>query len=104
MKSEWTPSEVREMLSKNPLAVEGAVCRLAVEQELAERRQHASLFRNLRGFCKQDGGRFMLWAEQVWSGESLSSEQIDFARPRMMKYARQLSRWFNYDMEDSGVA
>jgi hypothetical protein len=98
-KTSWTRGDVRKMLRESNLAVQRAVIRLYAEQVDYEKQIKQSFYKNFRGFCKQDGGHFSRVAEQVLKGEPMTREQVEFARPRMMKYARQLARWANHDFQ-----
>lgn len=99
VKRHWTRGDVRKMLRESNIAVQRAIVRLYAEQVEHEKQVKQSLYKNYRGFCKQDGGHFSIVAVQILGGTPLSASQVEFARPRMMKYSKQLARWANYDFD-----
>jgi sialic acid synthase SpsE len=89
-----TKQMVRGQLAKSNRLVVKSLLRLTNRQEAVEKARRSSLFINKRGFRKQHGC-LVVYAEKVWAGQWLSSEEIEFLRPRLMIYAGQIAEMMN---------
>jgi len=86
----WNKDSVKELLEKNPKAVERALLLIHSRQTVDERNCQDTIVNNGRGFrpCDAPSGSYM--AEWVKSGKSLNGKFLEKARNMMKHYTRQL--------------
>lgn len=95
-KTTWTKQEIKELLESSDSAVERAILALYKRQTNQERVSHASVVKNGAGFNSHDAGYFTKLARTLRKRNAhLTKKDFYRARPRIMKYSRQLMKIAN---------
>ena len=89
----WSCEDIKELLKRNDKAVERAITLLYSFQTYDEQKYGHTGENNGVGFNRLDANILSSFAEQLNKGRKLSSKQIAIARPKLMKYTKQI---FNY--------
>ena len=97
----WTIEEVKDLLKRNNKAVERAIKLLYSFQTEAEKALETASTVNGKGFNKFDAEILSSYAEQLLEGRRLTIKQLCVARPKILKYTKQI---FNYMLEKNNLA
>ena len=97
-KRKWTPEEIKELTVKDDKAVMRAIVRLynlqtAQEQQIGETKES-----NKVGFNGPDGPRLSYYAKWIQEKGPLTGTHINHARNRVKKYAGQLAKIANGEL------
>lgn len=87
----WTKEEIKEMLQRNDKAVLRALVVIFSLQTDAERSSEETVEHNGVGFNGADAEICSSLAKQIIRRGTLSQKQMEIARKKIMKYARQLT-------------
>jgi hypothetical protein len=87
----YTKEQIQEMLKTKDKAVIRGILALYERQTRDEQTTKDTKHRNGVGFNSADASLLSSFAEQFKRRGFLSSKQIDWARKKLMKYARQLA-------------
>lgn len=91
----WTHSAVIKLLLQNDKAVERAIIAIYKRQTLDEQQTESTNHQNGRGYNHADAYPFSLLAKQLGWRQHLSPRDIQWARPRILKYCKQLAEIAN---------
>jgi hypothetical protein len=103
----WTPEEIKENLRSNDVWVVRAILALFKKQTAVEQNAENTLEDNGVGFNAADSAILSSFAKQIIRWESttsqqfptpLSSRQMEIARKKVIKYAKQLTRIANKEI------
>lgn len=86
----WDKEAIQALLARNDKAVIRALLQIWARQTPSEKSARDSRTLNDVGFTAADAPKLSRIAMQVARGMALSPGEIDFIRPRIMKYHRQL--------------
>ena len=91
----WTVEEIKDLVLNNDRAVVKGVVRIFELQTYTEQNSENTINHNGVGFGAFDAAFLSSLAKQVKNGRTLTDNQIKFARPKIAKYAKQLTRIAN---------
>ena len=91
----WSKEEIREKLETSDNWLAHAIVAIYKKQTQDEQVSKATNRHNNVGFTGCDAYILSSFAEQINAGKTLSFKQINCARPKMLKYARQLANIAN---------
>lgn len=95
-KKSWTKAEIKQLLESSDKAVERAILAIYGMQTNQERMAWSSIVKNGVGFNSHDAAYFSKLAKVLQKPRAhLMKDDIHRARPRMLKYARQLKEVAN---------
>lgn len=100
VEKDWTEEKIRHLLSTNNKMVENSLLILYSRQTIDERAAQASGHHNGMGFTKIDAKFLSSLAEWIKKstrpdGQRLTPKQHMYARKRLMKYVKQLTKYAN---------
>lgn len=91
MAKTWTPDEIKTMIATNDKAVARALLALLDRQTADEQASQTTSHSNGQGFTGADAEILTSFAQQVQRGRTLSVKQLEIARRKLVKYAKQLA-------------
>ncbi len=103
----WMKHEIHSFIQNDDRAVCRAILALFNQQTVHEQNTESTCYHNKRGFTGADAGFFSSLAKQISRYNSspikkyklpLSPKQIEIARPRLYKYATQLTKIANNEL------
>ena len=86
----WTIERVKQTLLTNDEALKRAISLIYSFQTTEEKNHEGTIDSNGKGFSALDGYLMSSFAEQLLTKGWLSRRQLDIARRRMPKYAKQV--------------
>jgi hypothetical protein len=86
----WTRTQINNLLSTNPVAVERAMVRLYNLQTQDEKASSNTRWHNGRGFAAYAGRRGTYYARWVLGGRHLSGIHLERARAIALRHSGQL--------------
>ena len=89
----WDIPKLKDLLMRNNKAIERAVLLLYSFQTYEERTYGHTETNNGVGFNRLDANILSSFAEQLNKGYHLSEKQIAIARPKILKYTRQIFKY-----------
>lgn len=95
----WTPEEIKELISKNDRAVMKAIVRLHSLQTPQEQQAEQTKERNKIGFNGPDSPILSYYAKWIMEKGALTGTHINHARNRVRKYAGQLAKIANGELQ-----
>ena len=96
----WNIETLKDLLKRNNKAVERAILLLYSFQTEAEKSIGVTSANNGKGFNKFDSEILSSYAEQLQEGRRLTIKQLCVARPKILKYTKQI---FNYMLEKNNL-
>lgn len=87
--------EVRQRLATEDHLAETALEILYQHQTRRERAVARTIWLNGVGFNQEDAPVLTPLARKVWRGQALSKSELNIARYRLSKYARQVAEYLN---------
>ena len=99
-KTKWTVDEIKNTLKTNDRAVVRGVYRIFQLQTSMEQSSETTHNDNGVGFSAYDAKFLTSLAKQVRDRGTLTDNQILFARPKIIKYAKQLTRIANGEFSE----
>jgi hypothetical protein len=103
-KKKWKKEEIRELLEKNDKAVMRGLVVIYSLQTDSERRIEETAEHNGVGFSGTDAKFLSSLAKQVLEKGRLSEKQMLYARKKMLKYAGQLTKVSNGQLQVGELA
>lgn len=95
-KKSWTKAEIKQLLESSDRAVERGILEIYGRQTNQERMAYSSIVKNGAGFNSHDAAYFSKLAKVLQKPRAhLVKKDMYRARPRMLKYARQLKEIAN---------
>lgn len=95
----WTKEKIRELIENNPRAVtRGIVAIYNLQTQEEKLGRHAKVGNGL-GFSQYDAGFLSSLAQQLIAGQTLSRKQFDAGRRAIKKYAGQLAKIANGEIQ-----
>lgn len=91
----YSEREIRQRLSTDDHLAETALEILYRRQTRDERAGARTVWLNERGFNQDDAPVLTPLARRVWRGQPLSKTELNIARYRLPKYARQVADYLN---------
>lgn len=91
MAKTWTPDEIKTLIATNDKAVTRALLALLDRQTADEQAAQVTSHSNGMGFTGVDAEILTSFAQQVQRGRTLSVKQMEIARRKLVKYAKQLA-------------
>lgn len=103
MSKKWTPGQIVHLLNTNDIFLERSLVKLFERQTQDEKSASDAKHTNGRGFNKPDSNRLTICAKTILKnkgkgvpeGKRLLDWQLEDARPRILKYAKQLTEIAN---------
>lgn len=86
----WDREAIQQLLATNDAAVCRAILQLWNRQMPSEQSAHCAKFHNDQGFNAADAPVLSPLARRLAEGRPISPAEVMLARPRLMKYTRQL--------------
>lgn len=86
----WDREAIQALLESSDTAVCRAILQLWNRQMPSEQSTHSAIIHNDQGFNAADAPVLSPLARRLSDGRQLSPAEIMLARPRLMKYTRQL--------------
>lgn len=83
--------KVRNLLLSSNKAVLRGIVAIYKRQTAQEQNSDATLEHNNIGFCAFDASLMSLYAKQILEYGGLTQQQIKIARPRILRYTKQLA-------------
>lgn len=96
----WTKNEIRNMLIMSDKAVIHGLMRLYSFQTDVEKVTLAGSLVNGKGFDRVDTYALTKLARKYDATQSLSANEIQFCRSRLLKYAGQLTNYANENVKE----
>lgn len=90
MHTVWNRDSIQHLLRTSDKAVIRALVQIWKRQTFQERTKEAATEQNGKGFTAPDAFVLSHYAKAAADGQSLTIGEIEYCRPRMMKYTRQL--------------
>ena len=87
----WFDSEIRKLIAENDQMVERAIVKLYECQTADEQTCGETVHSNGVGFNGCDAKLLTSFAQWILSGRHLTPKQMQYARPKLSKYAKQLT-------------
>lgn len=91
----WTAEEIRENILTRINWLERAISAIHRFQVEDEKQEKQTKYKNSVGFNIADSRLLSSFAESINAGLHLTPEQVEVAKSKMVKYARQLARIAN---------
>lgn len=91
VKKVWTKDEIKSLLEKNDLFVAKSVVKIWERQTTSEKTSQSTEVNNGIGFNGLDAKIMSSFAEYFVTHGRLSAKQLNLARKKIMKYAKQLT-------------
>ena len=95
----WTKEEIKSLLERNTKAVSNGVLAIYRNQTRDEQCTQSTNHNNGIGFTGADAGILSSFAEQLLKGRNLSQKQFVIAQKKITKYAGQLARIANGELQ-----
>jgi hypothetical protein len=86
----WNPDAIKNLLRHSDKAVVRALVQIWQRQTYQEKNKECATESNGRGFTAPDAFVLSHYAKAAADGQSLTIGEIEYCRPRLMKYTRQL--------------
>ena len=93
--TDWTEEEVMDLINRNDKVLYGALKYLYNEQTQDEKSTSSTREHNGRGFNAMDAEFLSSLAQQVIKRGTLSEKQKMYARKKLVKYRKQLTKLAN---------
>ena len=94
----WTQERIRELLELSDKMVVRSIVQIFNRQTEDEKRTDNTSHSNGIGFNGVDAPLLSSFAKQILKGYTLSSKQMTYARKKIMKYSKQLTRIANKEL------
>lgn len=93
--NKWNKDNIRELILNNDVMVRKSLITLFEKQTEDEKQTEITKHTNNAGFNHADAKRMTGMAKFAIKAGFLTQKQIDWVRPRLLKYATQLARIAN---------
>lgn len=94
----WGVEEIRALLETNDRMVEKSIVKLWERQTEDEKATKDTNTQNGIGYNHVDSSLMSSFAEQILRGKRLSEKQMVYARKKIMKYAKQITKIANGEL------